>query len=223
MNKDQGIGSTLMQQTIRQLNCKSEPKDAFPLQIGMWNCAQDLYVKSMVGTESKDPNDEDWKSVTEADLEKAKARRRLVNFDVILITEWMKYPEVSKYLSKSFGVSPGISFEPMAKYVHTDQVQKYNAQLQAYPRNLNKQGRQILLEYNTQDSKLFEFAKELSLARMRQAGFTSFVPPGYAKDAQAPVYNPSLSPAGKQLTQGFAINLKVPAIFVHVAHSRFRA
>ena len=184
MNKHSPItaSSTLMQQ-IHQLNCRSEPSRTTPLQIGMWDCAQEFYVKSLIGTESKNPDDLNWESVSDADLEKAKAR--LANFDVILITDWLKYPETSQYLSKTFDVSPSISFD------HDNQAADAD-----YPRKLNKPERQVLIDYNKQDYKLFEFAKELSLARMQQAGFKNFVPPGYAKDAQTPVYDVSLSPAG---------------------------
>ena len=121
--------------------------------------------------------------MSDADLEKAKAR--LANFDVILITDWLKCPEVGQYLSKAFGVSLIISFDHDNQSPDTD-----------FPRKLNKPERQILIDYNKQDYKLFEFAKELSLAPMHQAGFKIFVPPGYAKDAQTPVYDASLSPAG---------------------------
>ena len=188
MNKHSAefTSSTLLQE-IHALNCKSEPKSATTLHIGMWNCAQEFYVKSLIGTESKSPADSDWKSVSDADLEKAKAR--LANFDVIVVTDWLKYPEMSQYLSKAFGASPSIPFG------HENQ-----AAVADYPRELNKPERQILIDYNKQDYKLFEFAKELSLARMHQAGFKSFVPPGYAKDAQTPVYNANLSPAGNLKT-----------------------
>merc|ERR1712216_233718 len=85
----------------------------------MWNCFDNFYIKSLVGTSRENPNSQriptEWKDVTEADLRTAK--EQLARFNAVVITEWLDADETQDYLSKHiFRLNQTIPIE------HTDRL-----------------------------------------------------------------------------------------------------
>jgi len=156
-----------------------------------WECSQEFYIKSLIATPlawgNTLPPDHDtirWAEVTEAEFEKAKAR--LSNFDIILITEWFGKPSVHAYIDSSFELGPGEQWPFPQRY-------KHGAKWKAH--NLNPAQRDRLIQMNPYDQKLYEFARSLSLERMRKAGITDFEPNITSVD-EFQNYNVDLSPLG---------------------------
>jgi hypothetical protein len=137
--------------------CRTMPATASP-NIPMWNCWQNMYVKSLVGTDRRNSTVEgQWLEVDMEDLELAK--QRLAKFSGVLITEWLGHPAVAEYLSQHV--------------VHLTQTIPFcNAhKLDSFVSFTSQDWARVASE-NTYDTQLYEFAKELALQRMHDAGFS---------------------------------------------------
>lgn len=139
--------------------CSTSPATAIP-NIPLWNCWQNMYVKSLVGTDRKNPTAvAKWLEVDVEDLELAK--KRLAKFSGVVITEWLGNPAVAEYLSKHvFHLDQTIPFGHSYKH-STDDFHGFSIQEWARVASDNKY-----------DEQLYEFAKELALQRMHDAGFS---------------------------------------------------
>lgn len=155
--------------------------------------SQEFYVKTLVGTKHGAVGREAWTIVDDADLELAKAR--LVNFDVVLIMEWLGHPTVQAYLDRVLGVQDPESVNKILKHTkntHMDDMMK-----------LNEVERQLMSRMTIYDLELYRFAQLLLVTRMRRAGFVDFEPvaswwnhTGALPDVDA-MYEANLSPAGR--------------------------
>jgi len=149
--------------------CFTMPGDEIP-NVPMWNCWTNQYVKSLVGTDRKFSDCREtmgrcirqWLYVDEQDLEVAK--HRLAGFSAVLISEWFGHPTVAEYLSKHvFHLDKTIPFSHSndgGKGGHRGSSGTFTRQLRDWVSSENKY-----------DSKLYEFAKELALKRMIDAGY----------------------------------------------------
>jgi hypothetical protein len=138
--------------------CNTMPAEASP-NIPMWNCWQNMYVKSLVGTDKRNSTvDGTWLEVDQDDLELAK--QRLAKFSGVVISEWLGNPAVAEYLSQHvFHLSGTIPFGNSNKR-SSEGVVGFSTQEWA-----------MVASDNTYDKQLYEFAKELALQRMHDAGF----------------------------------------------------
>ena len=188
---EQPLTTAAAMQVLRQ-GCRSFPADLPQTNLESWptivhGCIQDLYVKSLIGTpfhHSVDP-DSIWTVLTEQDLEKAKAR--LANFDLVLITEWFDKNSTQLYLNSAFDLDVDwpLPSEPKRGT--------------SYPPQLDETDLAQLREWNQFDLRLYAFALSLSLKRMRSAGFVGFDP----SFKRTPVeYVAELSHAGKMKQLG---------------------
>jgi hypothetical protein len=129
----------------------------------MWNCWTNQYVKSLVGTNRRAqyPEPGRWFDVDEDDLEVAKTR--LAGFSGVVISEWFGHPAVAEHLSKDvFHLGKTIPFPHANEGGHGGHGSSGT---------FTKKQRDWVTAENKYDSKLYEFAKELALKRLIDAGY----------------------------------------------------
>jgi len=164
--------------------CKSEPQSVMWPAIPLVRCVQESYVKALIGTDESNPTNQDWREVTNEDFEKAKAR--LANFDVILITEWLDWPETELYLNSVFGVGEHLPLQHKNSAIHTSE------QDSTYPAKLSSAQLNHLDSLNHHDLRLYAFAQLLAQERMDAAGFGQSL----THEDSIKGFTPSLSIAG---------------------------
>ena len=146
-------------------------------------CVKEFYCTVLTGAEKGRE-----RTITEADFEKAKAR--LANFDVILITEWMAEPQVAQYLNAVFEVDQSM----IVPYLNRNHAASNKTVIQ------KSEDAQMVKE-NKFDLMLYEFACKLALERYHAKGFTSFMPAGIVTQkahVHSAKYNATLSHAGEK-------------------------
>jgi hypothetical protein len=126
----------------------------------LWGCWANQYVKSLVGTDRRDSPETIhlWLHVDETDLELAK--RRLAGFNAVLITEWLGHPQVAEYLSKHV-----FNLSETQPFPHENKGRGFSG-------TFTREDRDWISSENTYDSKLYEFAREVSLKNMVDAGYS---------------------------------------------------
>jgi hypothetical protein len=146
--------------------CFTMPGNETP-NIPMWNCWRNQYVKSLVGTDRNVltwdwPPIRQWLYVDEQDLEVAK--QRLASFSGVLISEWFGHPILAEYLSKHvFHLNKTLPFP------HSNDGRKGGGH--GSSGTFAKKQRDWVSSENTYDIELYEFAKELALKRLIDAGY----------------------------------------------------
>ena len=117
----------------------------------LWTCLSNYYVKALIGYPR---NGKESIGRDEFEL----ATRRLESFEVVLITEWMNRPEVSRFLQWELEWDRELSYVtfPIA-----------SAPIESDAELFDEFTLRTLEEANYWDNKLYDFAKELSQSRIK--------------------------------------------------------
>jgi len=124
----------------------------------MCACFDNMYVKSLAGTNPRIRGGENWEETTMDDFNVAK--QRLDKFNAVIITEWLDRPEMAEYISKHV-----LQLDQTIPFKHDNRAGgEYTY--------FTPQQWADLAERNKFDSMLYAYAKKLVLKRMKDAGFS---------------------------------------------------